>query len=674
MTEAQIQLQNALTTTFLANLAFLSEYDNELYHRVDELSRLIEQGNYKERYFLEFVMENGDFDIYDIINDNYLYDKKPKKINDELVRKIEFDEKNSIYFIEENFSIKRKLDINIDSRFKGQNIKEFSNFTQNDMFEYSIILNEFLDKKRKRLKKIDKFIFLGTLLGRHIPRIAKKIDAKMYLVLERNLEIFRLSLFTVDYTILAEKGVIFSVMDDFLKEEEKIRKFIKISLLENYMIKFSTTGINIDKYIDNINANLVIVNNASQYDYNRFLYVYVNRVTNYLKKNYKFLSMKDLKKNFDFFNNIPVLYIAAGPSLDENLLWIKENQNKFFIVTIGAAYKKLIKNDIKIDMITTLDEQEKLIELQFDDESISKLSKNTIVLASTITSEKVLEKFDSSNLFLFEVFSPFYKDNEIMEGFSVGEITVGILLKLNIKEIYLIGLDLALDQNTGLTHATESSSSINKYDLNHDQNKEVFSVRKGLIKIKGNHRSEVSTISAFYNSIKAMEEILSKEDRNTKIYNLSLHGAYFENTIPLNLKDINIKSFKELNYNYSNLINLFNKFSKKTLDKNSKLDLEKDLEELNKIINYLIDMKINLFDEFYESLIKLYSSINVNNKIVLIILKNYFMILLPYLSYCFNDIKMKDESKKIEKIRKVFINQISSLLNDYKVCIKRILD
>ena len=49
MTEAQIQLQNALTTTFLANLAFLSEYDNELYHRVDELSRMIERGEYKEK-------------------------------------------------------------------------------------------------------------------------------------------------------------------------------------------------------------------------------------------------------------------------------------------------------------------------------------------------------------------------------------------------------------------------------------------------------------------------------------------------------------------------------------------------------------------------------------------------------------------------------------------------
>ena len=47
MEEAQLELQNALTTTFLANLAFLSEYDNELYHRVDELSRIIENCTYK---------------------------------------------------------------------------------------------------------------------------------------------------------------------------------------------------------------------------------------------------------------------------------------------------------------------------------------------------------------------------------------------------------------------------------------------------------------------------------------------------------------------------------------------------------------------------------------------------------------------------------------------------
>ena len=104
MTESQLQLQNALTTTFLANLAFLSEYDNDLFHRVDELSRMIEKGVYKEKYALEFVLENGDFDILDLVNNRYLYNKNPKKINNDLVRKIQFDEKNSFFTLENIFS------------------------------------------------------------------------------------------------------------------------------------------------------------------------------------------------------------------------------------------------------------------------------------------------------------------------------------------------------------------------------------------------------------------------------------------------------------------------------------------------------------------------------------------------------------------------------------------
>ena len=97
MTQAQIELQNALTTTFLANLAFLSEYDKELYYRIDELSRMIENGTYQEKYALEFIMAKGEIDIYDIVNDKYLYKKNPKRINDEMVKRVEFNEKNAIF-------------------------------------------------------------------------------------------------------------------------------------------------------------------------------------------------------------------------------------------------------------------------------------------------------------------------------------------------------------------------------------------------------------------------------------------------------------------------------------------------------------------------------------------------------------------------------------------------
>lgn len=206
LNKEQEALQNALTVTFLANLAFLSEYDNDLFHRVDELSRMIENGVYKEKYALEFVLENGDFDILDLVNNKYLYNKNPKKINNELVRKIQFDERNSFFTLENIFStkeIKEKLDQNV--KFNVDSISQSNRLTKEAMYSYTNILKDFLEDKKKRLKEIKKFVFMGTLLGRHIPKIAERVNAEIYLVCERNLEIFRLSLFTVDYTILTKK-------------------------------------------------------------------------------------------------------------------------------------------------------------------------------------------------------------------------------------------------------------------------------------------------------------------------------------------------------------------------------------------------------------------------------------------------------------------------------------
>ena len=287
MEEAQLELQNALTTTFLANLAFLSEYDNELYHRVDELSRMIENGTYKERYALEFNMQDGDFDIYDIVNDKYLYNKSPKRFNNDLIRKVDFDEKSSILNVAKHFLYEFQEEVDRKDRFNFEDTELISAMTFNDTWEYSKITNDFLINRKRRLKDIKKFIFMGTLLGRHIPRIAKKIDAKTYLVLERNLEIFRLSLFTVDYTILAENdGVIFSIMDDTNNLEKKIMRFLNIGNLENYILKFSTTNINVGEYIDTILKTLATLD-PTTYDYNRRMYVHLNRSTKYVKDGYK---------------------------------------------------------------------------------------------------------------------------------------------------------------------------------------------------------------------------------------------------------------------------------------------------------------------------------------------------------------------------------------------------
>lgn len=140
-----------------------------------------------------------------ILYEKYLYNKNPKRVNNELIRKIEKDIKNSIFNIEELFTVKEDNNIDIEEKY----LEEFLSLTNSEMKAYQKITKDFLNNNKKRLKRIYKLIFSGTLLGRHIPRIVAKLNAKLYLFFERNLEIFRLSLFCVDYSVLAKNGVIF---------------------------------------------------------------------------------------------------------------------------------------------------------------------------------------------------------------------------------------------------------------------------------------------------------------------------------------------------------------------------------------------------------------------------------------------------------------------------------
>lgn len=676
MTEAQIELQNALTTTFLANLAFLSEYDNELYLKVDELSKMIGNGTYKEKYALDFIMESGDFDIYDMVNNKYLYNKKPKKINDDLVKKVEFNEKNAVLELPQYFLFKEETKIDKHNRFNYEKINECLGVTQNIAWEYAKTLNDFLEKSKKRLKKIRKFIFLGTLLGRHIPRIAEKVDANMYLVLERNLEIFRLSLFTVDYTILANKGVIFSIMDNSIEEERKISKFITTEGLDNYLIKFSSTGINIDQYIDHL-LSMLHLNRSTTYDFTRMLYIYINRTTKVLNSSYRLLLLNKIKENSKIFDNIPILYLAAGPSLDEKLEWIKTNQDKFFIVTIGAAYKKLLSNNIRIDMITTLDESDILEELQFDDESVSKISENTIILASVMTNERILKKFKQNNLFLFEIFRAFHLNNLVFDGFSIGEITLAILMSFNPKQIYLIGLDLALNQATGATHSQASNSVVQMVNLQQEQTRDTF-IPESLIKVKGNLREEVFTTPFFFNSIKNTETKIAKKSDSLEIYNLSSHGAYFNGSIAKKIEDLEIEKFSVIKPINDNFMRFLRKNSFNELSNESKKEFINEIKFLNKdikdILNEIKDYDFETYDQFYEKIIylpiKLY-----NNKVSIFyqIVVNYFEIIIPYLSYHFNDTKIKNEKKKIKKIKEIFVRHTKELIEDYVLCLERVI-
>lgn len=668
---AEEQLHKAMMDTYHLNLLFLSEFDNELFLRICSLTDTIGIGEYKERYFLEFIKESGDFDIYDSNEDKYIYNKKPKKFNNKAVVQTNFDLTNSINTLsagQYNFDNEGDFVVYDNESVFSVAMKKF----MNDFYSIKKELNIKIDREHKKINEIDKFIFVGTLLGRHIPKILKKTNAKRFFICENNLEIFRLSLFVCDYSALAVEGrkVVFSIMDDEKVFSSKFSTFFNQDIYNNSLLKFYSTNYNVEKYFDRIVDKALDVNPLSFNYYMHLDNVVFNLSQNFYK--YKTLKLK-IHLQLDTFEKKSVLYLGAGPSLGDNIQWVKENQDRFIIVTMAAALKILYENDIQPDIITTVDPQKHVEKQFFPKDGIESLIKKAIVIASINTNPEVIERLSNlTNIYLYEVLGSIQIGQKKFTGNSVGEITYSIISTFNnIKDIYLLGLDMALNQETGSTHSDDYEHS-KKVDLKNTNNQifsENYSARENFIKVKGNLKDEVLTSRLFYASLKYYNRESFSDQ--VQIYNLSNHGAFIENTKPTLISSLDKKSLKNLDKcNIRDfLIKDFDNLTVKRLDDKSLENLEKHLSLVPKLIKYLNNSKS--FDT-YEQLNQLSNDIfvlimNDESKIEFLkeVYAGYSLAFNPYISYCML-IKKKNEKIKMNKIIIIWIEKLIELFEKYE--------
>jgi hypothetical protein len=683
LNKEQEALQNALTVTFLANLAFLSEYDNNLYQRVEGLSQQMNSGNYKQRYQLEFVKDDGDFDIYDNLMNKYLYNYKPKKFNNQASNSINFDTKGQFITLDQYYYSSHPF--YETNEFEINNSLDSMKLVLNDVQKFVSIMNDNLvNIKDRKIKKIDKFIFIGTLLSRHIFNIVKKTKAKHFFICEDNLEIFRLSLFVFDYTLLVENNstVVFSIMEDSHVFASKFRMFYQNNNYHNHTLKYFSTNYNVEKYFNYI-LDGIVSNNPMTFDYQRILKNIVKY--SFERINNRNIICSKLKDDNSILKEKPVLFVGAGPSFLDNIEWIKENQNYFIIVAMGASYSKLLNNDIRVDIIASIDPTYEIIEkLQFNDENILKIDEQ-IILLSINTHEKIEKKFKTDNIFEFLVMANLHEETELQGGYSIGEIITVLLLQMGVEDLYLVGLDFALDQKTGLSHAEGSNSSVNKFDLNDIKSSletNTFDLRLDLFKVKGNIHEYVYTNRLFNMSLFTLSKALSsKKFENKNIFNLSENGAFIENTTPLNKNNF-INRYKLLDLEKLNieLKSTFTNKSKRYLSLKDKLLLKNEkeyLEDIDKELSEKLLIKIFTYEDFLVSYEDIFTNLvftNIKTSFVAPVFKTYFDSVMIYIDYCFNDKKIKREKEKINEIRVEITSQLRYLIKIYSMYLEKCLE
>jgi hypothetical protein len=665
------EIQKDAINKYTNNLEFFKKTDKDLYNRIISFSNLIDGNQYKERYHLEYIEEDQQFDIFDFNTKSYIYNRKPNQFIEEAVKNTNLDKLNSMDLLHPDiYNTRQPYTVNKEDNILTRTTMQY----HNDIFDFIKIFKKSTVYKQKRFSYIEKFIFIGSLLGTHIEPIIKKLNLNFYLIYENNLEIFRLSLFTTDYSKLAKDArIIFSIMNDKRTTEWLLSQFYNHAIRSNYMIKYYCTNYNIHDYFDRI---LSVSSQRSP-----FAYSYTKMYEGFLEPNFKNIvkyPILNTMQHYDLFKNKPVLIIAAGPSFGNNLEWLKTNHTKYFIVAIGAVVKKLCDENIFPDMITNADGDE-IIKNQFPDKIKQKLAQIPF-LASTATADIVLNTFDTENIFLCEVMGAFKQNSKTINGYSVGEVTLSMIATLGANEIYLLGTDLALDQETGATHisghkhSVEHDISNQKKELNSFMKDGTYNIASTTMTIKGNFRDMVITTTTMEKSVQAYNnniKMLLKQDPSLTIYNLS-DGAYIENTVPLKFKDLKVPTSSNplTNKMVKSFLSKNSIVGFNTKEKNYLIESVKVIDKFIKEIEIVNKLKVKSYNQFTD--IRTNSLMIINNDLkkwdklyIDRILLTYFLTMEPYLGFQFNE-KLDNETYYVKKVKKVWCKQIKKLATDYK--------
>lgn len=192
----------------------------------------------------------------------------------------------------------------------------------------------------------------------------------------------------------------------------------------------------------------------------------------------QFFEKKWLKNSLLFLNNIKnvykinkisndILIVASGPSLENSIDFIKENQNKIIIFALSSAINILIKNGIKPDLCLSTDGG------FWAKKHLYPLLKNNIPLAFAIEGavpKKILQSSPIIPLVYEQGLSArIYKKTNLpfspsLSFSTVSQTAVSFAQNLTSKNIYIIGLDLCTRKGASHSKANILEIEDSTYD------------------------------------------------------------------------------------------------------------------------------------------------------------------------------------------------------------------
>jgi len=654
-------IEQKAINTYQNNLNYFKNKYPNLYTKLITLETAISENLYEENYSLEYK-DNSYFDIQETSSNNFLYNENSYEYTKKLIKTLDLKRTGSVFEGQQRFDIKDE---------EVEEIEKFENF-HSSLWATAKIINynaQVAPKFDSEMQKLYKFIFLSTGLGLHIKEIIEKYKIKVVFIHEKNLELFRLSLFVTDYKETLKNTIpYFSIMQDYTDMQSTFVNFLNEAYNHNLYIKFLPFAQDSQEDLKTLQS-ITISQNHILYPYQAFMarsFSAIEKISN----NKYFLNMSKTYNNTTLSKN-PILVLASGPSLQNNITWIKENQDKFLIIAVLSSCKYLFLHNITPDIVVHIDPEEAPSLAIIEDVDMNKFNETTLIFGSSVH-KHVVDKFKRDDIIFIEEGTTFKVGYGFYTNSSIGEYATTLPLTLGSNDVYLIGLDLALDPNTMKDHIdTHISTQI----INHDENEISIKYSDSICYVKGNFLDSVPSkpnfrfsIMQFYKSL----QMYKKSHQN--IYNLS-NGAYLEGTIPLHIEDVQSKSFKIINKNDINkkVIEFLKQYSSSKFREEDKQHILSQTKIAKEIIvkcqnlkklkskkpeNYLANKLLPFVQDICE--------MNETNKSDIgQIFFEYFKITLSFAFDTFNTKNLKNSKKHVENIDNIILEEVEKIASTY---------
>lgn len=645
--------------TFTKNMKYLEENHKPIFEKISLLNQLIEEGHYNEHYALDYK-EEGYFDVCELATNEFLYKSNSIEAAKRVVDAIDLKRTGAV--------------------FKGQKYvyatdEQAEEIDKSELaFHHSlwgtIKLINYVSKfapPQSYMNRVHKIIFLGIGLGLHLEGVIQKLNPQVIFIKEKNLETFRLSLFVTDFaTIASGKFLFFSIAEQ--EDEERITFIEFLNKGNNYNLHLKHIPFTLDYQQDLQQLQTHVLSQSYiNYGYSAMLFRFITS-PRYLAQGYSFLNVSKLQQD-TIFTQKPVLLLFSGPSTSKNIEWVKKNHERFIVVSALSTCRLLQRNGITPNVIIHIDPGENTA-LLFEGLEENYFKDAMILLASNVD-EATVKRFDPNRIHFIEQGTLYKKGFGRFSAPSVGEYTYGLSMIFGGKDIFLLGVDLALDPETFQTHGDYHPFQVT---AQHNEHSASLNPNESITYVKGNFIDQIPTISAYKISIEqaAIFTSMLKNDHH-RIYNLG-NGAYLEGCEPLRFGDYNWELFAPLEREslQKDLSNFFCEIGSKEFRAEDKAQIKYQVQEAKKLEKAIKQFQKKKFVNAEAYLVSLTQfSWNLSDmeykthSDLAQVYYEYFSIITSYIFDLFNTKELSNPNKHVVNINTILIAQLLKMSRLY---------